>query len=142
VRLHPLVQSCAKEKICHFHRGKLSRFSCGNPPCRMEPIHFRTAQPFHIVAACLREQRKASARTRGFVKRCCSTESPSVACACASTSQSSLSMPRETSVNKSAVSASPALLAVSIARRVLAPQFASALDNAATCFCPEAKSNG
>ena len=65
----------------------------------------------------------------------------SIACACASTSQSSLSMPRETPVNKSAVSASPALLAVSIARRVLAPQFASALDNAATCFCPEARSN-
>ena len=78
----------------------------------------------------------------GFVKRCRSTGSQSVACPCASTSQSSLSMPRETPVNKSAVSASPALLAVSMAVRVVAPKVASALDKAAMWDFPEEASSG
>ena len=47
-----------------FHRGKLSRFSFENPPCGMELIHFRSAQPFRIVDACLPEQHKVPARTR------------------------------------------------------------------------------
>src|SRR5262245_38821751 len=42
----------------------------------------------------------------------CSHGFHSLACACASTNQSNLSTPREISVNKSAVSASPALAAV------------------------------
>src|SRR6185369_16494960 len=63
-------------------------------------------------------------------------------CAWASTNHSSLSTPRETSVNKSAVSASPALAAVSMAARVVVPNFASALDNEETCLCPDVRSSG
>src|ERR1051326_2295859 len=66
----------------------------------------------------------------------------SFACMCASTSHNSLSTPRDTSVNRSAVSASPALAAVSMASRVVVANMARALDNAATCFCPDVKFSG
>lgn len=106
--LSPLADRSRRGVRLGFHRGKLSLFSFGN-------------LPFRIVDACLREQHKASARARTRRQLGVSQWSQSIACACASTSQSSLSMPRETPVNKSAVSASRALLAASIARRVLAP---------------------
>src|SRR6185503_9624786 len=77
-----------------------------------------------------------------MAKNCERSTFHSFACACASTNQSSLSAPRETSVNKSAVSASPASLASSMAVRALAPNFASALDNAATCSLPEEMFSG
>jgi hypothetical protein len=53
-------------------------------------------------------------------------------CKCVSTNHSHLSMPRETSVNRSAVSRSPRSLASLMAFRAALPNVASAVDRAST----------
>ena len=58
------------------------------------------------------------------------------ACRCASTNHSHLSMPRETSVNRSAVSRSPSSLASSMAFRAALPNAARADDSASTWLRP------
>src|SRR5882762_6709329 len=63
-------------------------------------------------------------------------------CECASTIQSNLSTPREISVNRSAVSASPDFPAVSMAARVVAANSASEAANLATCSFPDNTSKG
>src|SRR5216117_210680 len=65
-----------------------------------------------------------------------------VAWVCASTNQSHLSMPRETSVNRSAVSASSSSSARSMVLRASRPKVDSARATASTWAAPSAMSNG
>src|SRR5438552_7261613 len=65
-----------------------------------------------------------------------------VAWVCASTNQSHLSMPRETSVNRSAVSASSRASVSSMVMRAARPKVESKRATASTCAAPSAIAKG
>ena len=75
-------------------------------------------------------------------RRGCCVRRQRSACKCASTNQSHLSMPRDTSVNRSAVSRSPRSLVSSMAFRASLPKAARAEERASTWLRPSAILSG